>query len=353
MSSNKYSNLKIIHFPEKLQSFRESKLTAPIYVRIKPINACSHFCSWCVYHASDKSLMHEGMNDRDTIPTNKLFEILHDLRSMGVKAITYSGGGEPLMHKSIAEIMQLTLDLGLDLSIITHGQFLKDKKAEVLSHAKWVRVSMDYNNAEDMHKSRGVKLSAFDEVLNNVLAFSKIKQPTCDLTVNYIVHKDNCQGLADFAKTLKNCGVENVRFSPMWVAPGFHEYHAKIKDTVEDQLGQARGLIDDTFSINTTYDLSSSSHGIERAYCKCHFMQVVPVIGADLNVYSCHNKAYDPKGLIGSIKERKFSELWFSEEARARFEGLNPKTDCRHQCAADEKNKIMADIVNTAVDNFV
>jgi dTDP-4-dehydrorhamnose reductase len=36
-------------------------------------------------------------------------------------------------------------------------------------------------------------------------------------------------------------------------------------------------------------------------------MQTVPVIGADLKVYACHNKAYDHTGEIGSLKDKNFN----------------------------------------------
>ena len=45
MRNNRYSDLKIVHFPEKLRSFQEGRITAPIYVRVKPINVCNHACS--------------------------------------------------------------------------------------------------------------------------------------------------------------------------------------------------------------------------------------------------------------------------------------------------------------------
>ena len=65
---------------------------------------------------------------KDILDKNKLFEILDDFKDLDVKAITYSGGGEPLLYPYITEVLKKTKDNGIDLSIITNGQLLKDDK---------------------------------------------------------------------------------------------------------------------------------------------------------------------------------------------------------------------------------
>ena len=350
---NKYSDLKLVHFPAKLASFRSGEVTAPIYVRVKPINVCNHSCWWCCYHSPDLSQMHTEMANKDILPTAKMMEILDDFHSMGVKAVTFSGGGEPLLHRDIVTIMERVLELGIDLSIITNGSMLKGAKAEVLAKAKWVRISMDYSCREQLAEFRRVHESAYDEIMANVEAFSKL-DGSCDLYVNYIVHDRNCSNLVEVARTLKDIGVHNVRFSPMWISPGFHDYHAKLVDSVQGQLGQIQAeLVSGRFTVNTSYDLTSSAHNSFRTYHKCFFMQTVPVIGADQVVYACHNKAYDSTGAIGSIRNQRFSELWFSPEAKQFMDGLDPVKTCCHQCANDSKNQLVNEIVNASFDNFV
>lgn len=374
MRNNRYSDLKIVQFPEKLRSFQNGQITAPIYVRVKPINVCNHACSWCVYKAdrkqsarntapkgalmpSIKSNMHTDMVEKDTIPTAKMLEVLDDFKAMGVKAVTFSGGGEPLLHRDIETFMQRCLNFGIDLSIITNGQLLSDERAKILSFAKWVRVSIDYSNGAQMAHTRVVPEKYFVEVMENIRTFAQIKQPDCDLGVNYIVHRGNSEGLVAFAERLFSIGVENIRFSPMW-CPELVAYHTPIKERVEEQLREIQQWVESHFDdgrlrVNTTYDLYNPAHSPTRAYRRCYFMQTVPVVGADQRVYACHNKAYDMTGCIGSIKERSFRDLWFSDEAKSFFEALNPQCHCQHQCANDSKNKHIMNLISTAHDNFI
>lgn len=364
MKHNKYSDYKIFNFPKKLNSFVAGEVTAPLYVRVKPINLCNHGCFFCVYSTGFRvkdggeeehivSGMHKDMKEEDVIPTEKMLEILDDFWTMGVKAVTYSGGGEPLMHKDIVKIMQTTLDYGIDLSIITNGQNLVKERAQVLAQAKWVRVSMDYTDGEQMKRFRNVPEKSFDSVIQNINKFAAIKNKDCDLAVNYIVHRNNYKNLWAFTQLLKEAGVENVRYSPMYVS-NFYEYHKEIADEVNEQLSKIQTIVDDRFTVNSTYNITpGSSHSHTRSYKSCYIMQTVPVVGADLNVYACHNKAYDNTGCIGSIKEQSFKELWYSDATKEYMSSFNAKQRCMHECSNDRKNIIINQVLDASTDNFV
>ena len=357
-NSYKYSSLKIVNFPEKIQSFKTGQITAPIYVRVKPTNICNHDCYWCAYKES-WSGMHELSPDRETdykgtvaqLSRDKLLEVLEDFRDMGVRAVTYSGGGEPLAHKNIVEVMQQTLIYGIDLSIITNGQLLFGDRAHALAGAKWVRISMDYFDGPSIKASRGTAESAYDTIMKNIENFSQIKHPNCDLGVNFVITKDNYHQIENITEKLCLVGVDNIRFSPVYTKD-FVQYHEAIAKDVIFRIDAAKKLYDAPgFRVYSSYDFDTQK--LTRGYTKCLFMQVVPVVAADGGVYACHNKAYDTTGLIGSIADRRFRELWFSNEAKAVFEGLNPQHDCNHQCAADSKNIALNSIVESAGDNFV
>ncbi len=348
---NKYSPYKIVWFWEKLNSFSSGEVKAPIYIRIKPTNRCVHNCYFCVYRFKFCK-MHELCNRTDELSKEKLIEIVNDLSQIGTRAVTLSGGGEPLCHPGILEILSEINRLGLDNSIITNGQLLSGDRAMALKNAKWVRVSMDYYDGVSFEKSRRLPGKFVLEIYKNIENFAKIKNKNCDLAVNFIVTKDNYTHLFKIAEELKGLGVENVRFSPLWVTD-FKSYHKPLKEEVLLQIRQAREVLNnDNFTVYDSYNIEEQAQ--KRTYSKCYMMQITPVIAADSNVYSCHNKAYDKEGLIGSIKDKKFSQLWFSPEAKNVFENLNPIEYCsRHQCAGDKKNILINEFLEAKDDNFI
>jgi MoaA/NifB/PqqE/SkfB family radical SAM enzyme len=347
MKKNKYSDLKLIWFPEKINSLKDNKILAPIYIRIKPTNRCCHNCYFCVYNYNF-SKMHETTNRIDEIPIKKMIEILDDLKNIGVKAISYSGGGEPLIHKNILDILDKTLDVNIDLSLLTNGQFITNNIAERLVKAKWVRISIDYYSRKSFIESGRGNEKMFDKLVENIKSFTNMKR-LCEVGVNFIITKNNHKHILDSANFLNELGVDNVRYSPVWT-PDFYNYHKEIEVDVLKSLQQIRKDVSNLV-IYDSYKVKEDV--ITRNYNKCYYMQVVPVVGADLNVYNCHNKAYSTDGIIGSIKNKKFSDLWFSDESKQYFETFRPDISCIHQCANDHKNQYLDEIIHCYGDNYV
>lgn len=343
---NKYSPYKIAWNPDKLKSFVMEEITAPIYVRIKPTNRCNHNCWFCIYHY-DYSYMHETCDQVSEISFEKLVKTILNLKDIGVKAITYSGGGEPLLYRNIKEIIGLTLQSRIACSVITNGQKLTGQVAEVLYEADWVRVSMDYFDEASFNKSREVK--GVGRIFTNISDFAKNSQK-CEIEINFVVTKDNICHLYPMAKRVKDLGVSNIRFSPIW-GPEFIAYHKPIMGEAIMQIRNAKkDLEDDSFKVISSYNIEEKTE--HREYDKCYFNQIVPVIGADLKVYTCHNKAYDPNGEIGNIREQSFSDLWFSKQTHNFFNDFDLGC-CDHECANDKKNILINNIIDGHGDDFV
>ena len=106
--STPYSNLKIFGHLEEVQKVKKGERIAPIYVRIKPTNRCNQNCYYCHYKSPYLEL--GQYNPGDEIERGKMLEIIQDFKEMGVKAVTFSGGGEPLLYPYIEEAMKAVLD---------------------------------------------------------------------------------------------------------------------------------------------------------------------------------------------------------------------------------------------------
>ena len=357
-----YSALKVVWHPEKLNSLIEKKVTAPVYVRVKPTNRCNHGCFYCTYadrSGGEQSLsgLHEDMSIRDEMPFEKLTEILDDFKEMKVGAVTYSGGGEPTFYPHIVKTLEKTLENGIDLSMITNGQKLEGDVARLLSEAHWVRISADYVDAKMFSDIRKRPEKWFYKLQENVQNFAKTKKRECSLQVNLVVSEINQSGIYDSIKLFREWGVENVKVAPVWV-PEFEKYHAPFREKVVEQMNRATAeLSRDGFSIYDNYEKYFEVGGTtQRHYTSCPIMQIVPVVGADQKVYFCHNKAYSKDGCLGSIEKKSFKELWFSEESARIFKEFDPSKSCNHECANDRKNLAIHELIEAAdarVVNFV
>ncbi|MCK5043477.1 radical SAM protein [Candidatus Pacearchaeota archaeon] len=341
-----YSSLKIVWHKKKLESLLKNEITAPITVRVKPTNKCNHNCFYCGYQKDKEQILSETFRKKDEIPREKMMEILDDFNDIGVKAVTYSGGGEPLIYPYILEAMKKTIGFGIDLSIITNGQELNDEKAEILAQSEWVRISIDACNAETFNRIRKKPQKWFYEIRDNIKNFSKIKKQDCELGINFVVNHLNASSVYEATKYFKQLGINHIKFTPRWLQTNFHAYHQPFKQSVIEQISQARELEEANFQVYDTYENDFKFAGVkERSYQRCFFMEITPVIGADCNIYDCHDRAYTLDGKIGSIQDKSFKQVWFSEKTANRFKSFNPIERCKHHCTYDARNLLVENIL--------
>lgn len=289
----------------------------------------------------------QDMDERDFIAKGKMLEIINDIDQMGVKAVTFSGGGEPLLYKYIVETLRRLSQTKVKFAALTNGSQLKGEIAEILAHnATWIRISMDGWDNESYAKYRGVSKGEFSKLLNNIENFKKLAGD-CYLGVSYIIDQRNVHHIYDFTKTINQLGVDSVKMSPCIVSNNGkknNQYHHKIFNTVKGQIN----LCKSDFS-SDGFEIFDSYHELDEKFSKeynwCPFIQIMPVIGADLNVYTCHDKAYNlQNGLIGSIKNQSFQEFWISDKNN--FFKTNPSKHCNHHCLPNITNKMILEYLN-------
>lgn len=333
-----YSPLKFLAFADHLTAFRERRVLAPVHIRIKPTNHCNHNCWYCAYRVDDLQLGAE-MDERDSIPPDKMREIVEDIVAMGVKAVTFSGGGEPLLYKPLPETIERLAAGGVRVATLTNGSNLKGRVAEVLArHATWVRVSVDGWDEASYAKARGIKEGEFGRLLANIRDFTA-QATACVLGISFIIGQDNHDHVYDICRLFKDCGANHVKLAASVISNdgrANNAYHRPLMAKVEEQIARARTLESDRFQVLDHYH--EAEERFEKHYTLCPFLQFLTVIGGDQCVYTCQDKAYTHDGRLGSIKDRSFRDFWFSEENRANLFAFNPSVSCQHHCVTHAKN---------------
>lgn len=347
----RYSTLKALRFPEQLSALAGGPVAAPVHIRIKPINACNHHCWYCAYRA-DNLALGGRMVLRDKLTDEKMGEIVGDVIAMGVKAVTFSGGGEPLLYPRLPQVVERLAGGGVKVATLTNGSHLKGPAAEAFArHGTWARVSIDAWDGSSYARARGVGEDEYAKVMANLRAFAR-RGSRCALGVSFIVGKDNADHIADFCRQAKDAGITSVKFSGCVVSNSGrenNEYHAALAGTVRAQLDLSRKLEDKDFKVIDHYH--ALEERFDKSYRRCAYLQFLTVIGADAVVYSCQDKAYTDSGRLGSIKDRSFKDFWFSEENKARMKALDPSRDCAHHCVSHAKNLLLDEYVGLDPDH--
>lgn len=348
-----YSALKFLSFADQLAALKSGSVVAPVHIRIKPINRCNHNCWYCAYRTDDLKLG-EDMDESDVIPADKMMEIVDDIVAMGVKAVTFSGGGEPLLYKTLPEVIDRLAAGRVKVATLTNGSNLKGRVAEALArHATWVRVSVDAWDDASYVASRGAKDGEFTKLLANMRAFVATGTK-CVLGVSFIIGRNNYQRIAEVVEMFREVGVNHVKLSAAVVANDVgtnNAYHREMMAEVSAQIDKALALQTDRFTVLNHFH--ETEERFQKEYTTCPFLQFLTVIGADLSVYTCQDKAYTQEGTLGSIRDRSFRDYWFSEENREKLYSFDPSKMCQHHCVTHAKNLALHEYLSIDTDHGV
>lgn len=111
-----------------------------IHVQLCPTNSCNLSCSYCSCAEEDRSLEMSYATLAKLVPV---------LKRNGCRAVTLTGGGEPLMHREINEMIVLMGLAGLKLGLTTNGENLGDLTDTAMQYLTWCRISHD--DKRDLH----------------------------------------------------------------------------------------------------------------------------------------------------------------------------------------------------------
>lgn len=342
------TNLKVFHYPAKLDSLPLDKpeVLPPLHVRVKPTNICNHDCWFCAYRQKDFQLG-ETMVERDQIPLEKMLEIVDDFTEMKVQAVTFSGGGEPFVYPHLLPTVQRLARAGIPFASLTDGSRLNGEVARLFAErGTWVRVSLDGWDGPSYARIRRTQESEFAKVLNNMEAFKRLAGP-CLLSVVIVVSAENAPHVYELIQRLSGLGVDTLKVSPVVVSNHAEENHAatikRITPRSKSRWREPRRILEKGLRSRTP--LMASWPPLPKDYHWCPFLQIRPVIGADLNVYSCQDKAYNPDGLLFSIRERRFRDAWLADKAP--FHRVDPRKVCNHHCVANSGNRLVLEYLDT------
>jgi len=353
MTGQLYSHLKFVNFHDRLQALRQGRLAAPVHVRIKPINHCNHNCWYCAYRF-DALQLGQDMVEQDLLPEAKMFEIVDDLVDMGVKAVTFSGGGEPLIYKKLPEVIERLAAGGIKVAALTNGSALSGRVAEAFArHGTWLRISIDSWDDASYAAARQIREGEFTRVIDNIRAFTS-SGSKCVLGISFIVTKDNYSHIPEVCALFKRVGINHVSLSGVVVnnsGAANNAYHAPFYQQAAENIALVqRTLVDQSFTVVNYYHETETR--FDKPYTFCPFQQYQTVIGADAMVYSCHDKAYTSRGALGSIRERSFKDFWFSDECRDKVWAINPSIDCQHHCVAHQRNLMLTELLALDPDHL-
>lgn len=340
---------------------------APSQVQVILSDLCQMDCvdlngnPWCAYRQpgySSNELFGAGAefskfghsNPKRFMPTERALALLEEMKSAGVKAVQWTGGGESLLHPDHLGIFDRALELGFESSLVTNGLAMSHELKVMLHAFSWVRVSVDAGNAETYSKTRTTNPANFRKVLNNVADVAMIlkeKKSQCVLGIGFVVMPHNWKEIEQGVLEARATGCQNVRLSAMFSDEDEKPY-IDIYDDIKREIAAAKLHETDSFKV---YDLFGDRIEDLRLhnpdYPVCAKMHYCSYIGADMRAYICCIYSYSERGKIagdlGDLTNRRFDEFWASEDRKKFMQDFDP-TKCE-RCQFGPGNRAMASLL--------
>ena len=349
---NPFTPNKIFQHPRRIAQWQETGTCMPVVIEFDLTNACDNFCPWCFgykgLNRQDKKTWHKG-NVGQNWTLNEARDMLFQVREFGIKAVTFTGGGEPLVSPICIEAIEYADELGLDVALVTNGNRLNAERSErILKCCTWTRISVDATDAEEYRREHGV--GRWDALRKNICEMVRIKNEKgyeCTIGIGYLTNGNNTDRVMKFAALGREWGVDYAQFRPMLIG-----WATKAVDYTETGIVKAIRFAEQEYSTDS-YSVLCSEHKynrieqgkLKRDYDKCCGHHFVAVIAADHKMYVCCHMRGMEKYCIGDLRQSSLASIWFSKRRLGIDNAIDVHSfDCPPLCRADSFNTILAQI---------
>lgn len=349
---------KVLANVENVIQFIETQNAPPVLVEFDPSNACNHGCYFCIssYIHLPESKDLETF-DRSIMPKDLMLGVCKDLVDMGVKAINWTGGGEPTLNPHLKHgIKYIGENSNIRMGMFTNGTLLDkfDLFDIIVDNFTWLRFSVDAGTPETFNwirrPGKGQDWNKMYSNLKTLIEVNNSKGRKIGIGTGMVITPDTYKEIVDFAKVFGDLDLDYCQYKPEVVnreREGGIQREVEFWDKeIKPRLEEAKVILGDKYQINGYHlkDLAEDPTILGRHYKKCLGSQIQPCIGADGHVYVCPNHRGYKQYSYGSIHEKSFKEIWFDIKKRQsvmnQIDNVECFSNCTQLCKPHESNKM-------------
>ncbi len=314
---NPFTRHKILAYPDRIAQWKSIGTTWPVLLGLCLTDKCLHSCPEC-----------NGGRTGNELDASVALRILREFRDGGTQAVTFAGGGEPLMHPEIAQILHQAKDIGYSIGLITNGAGLsEDALAAIVSCCKWVRFSLDAGDQHTYRLSHG-ELANWNITLENIKLLVSAKTDGLYIGASYLLSDVTLPSAIEAMKLCKDMGLAYIQFKP-------YDGDTQVNDFFIHNLQQRYNS--ETFSVVGFVQRPSPRH-----YQRCHAMHFIAEVAANGAMYPCcvyRNRKVRP---VGNIHQESVAAIL---GCRAFLDAADASVDkCPNPCRNHRLNNTLQDL---------
>jgi MoaA/NifB/PqqE/SkfB family radical SAM enzyme len=193
----------------------EATPRGPLHVELDLTDRCNVACYFC---------NQQDVRTRQQLPLGRIASLLDELVAGGLRSVRLSGGGDPLFHKEILQVLDQLTARGVVIdNLTTNGALLTPAVAErlVANRCREVIFSLNAADAADYHRMMAVKPATFEQVCANVRHLAAARAPG-DLpliVVQFLIDRENYTRIPDMYRLGAGLRADRLTLSPVLDIP--------------------------------------------------------------------------------------------------------------------------------------
>lgn len=314
----------------------------PVRVTLRLTNRCNLRCIHCFFYSPylehpnfikqrlAKQMMQKIPDDdyfksyqRIDADIDRMREFLNEALELGVSRFQFTGNGEVFLYENILELMGRAKKAGSHCLTYTNGTLLVPDTIDELIKMRFdeLRISILAGSKEMYLRTHpGTGENTFSKLKNNLLYISEkkaeLKKNKPQLTLVYVVMKENYEGIFDFAQFAAFVNADRVLFSPIDEVGDAGLTNLLLS---EEQVGHVKKQFIKVKQYLETKKIVNNINFFLRVFrgqldtkslystIPCYYGWLSTIVDPDGNVYPCC-RCYKP---LGNIYENSFRDIWY------------------------------------------
>lgn len=286
-------------------------------------NRCNLKCIYCGRNENK-----DNFCAKQELSADEWIAVFKDAMTVGLKKVNMTGG-EIFCRKDVLEIIERTINLGLDVSIETNGTIITEEQIKYLSKFKdhlSISISLDGIKKETNDLTRGN--GSFDKTFKTI---KLIKEYNIPLRIITVLSKNNYNEIPELATTIHEKLGLGFRLLPNIIEYG---KGVKANETESVSFAKIQKLMDDFYydflrkhkdAKNLSIELNTAIVPMDiYQHSLCPWGIGMLGIGFSGTVALCHVGSDNNLFIFDNVKKNPISKIWQGNPKLKEFKELNP-----------------------------
>ncbi len=304
----------------------------PYHLVLFPTDKCNFDCFFC-YTTELRRKARE-------LDWPILRRALEDGVRMGVKGVSFGGGGESMIYRNLPDLFEFLDNHSLTVdSVKTNGSALKPATCDALIRCNLQRILISLNETTretfaDMNQCSPRLFERTMTGIENIVRARNQANAKAEISVQVFLWKDNYQRLLEMIESLLPYEADFIYINSIDGLPPDQQMtppqKEEFKQLVREAIRRWARLLQFNLMAEGLQDWAAAEHyktwpkAIELPdLCDtpdrieyCYIGWYSPVLSADGGVYPCCHFTTDPSRSMGSLHEHSLEEIWHGDRAQ-------------------------------------